>query len=508
MATYTNRTVPELMVVIGAAADHTIKKEFPVPEYRLEDITHGVSQELNHSVSIDEKKPKNAAHVLANNPELLAKIEAEVGANKKFGFAGVGDNALVLTYDNNAGKRQILRITTANESAFPDAQHVLKPSKQYPIGNLTVQHSDIALSLDTIMDDSRRSTDGLINHKLISQSEAYDLMRHLQEKLYLEGIYLHDNHLGNAAITADGRLLTTDPGAVSTIEHHKQYLASLNEEVRKPKTQQMEAVAERAAANEHLHTKGKGAVGLAIGATLALASGAASARNTQGDLDEKAQAFKESTLNSAADMLPIISAEKAMQEGKPNEAIARLADWTPAGEPNRYLQRLLAAVNGKATDVEPGMIESLSTSTLDTLKYAANKGNEALDKLQDQIGLPTKRTTDAEKQVNKNEFLQAAEAIMAGDTNHKIPQNSHITVQATVASFNRLYNHLSKDGDLSPQDIKILNLTKEKIFEGFDAPLYGPLKGIVHKYEESQVSEINHIKHPKDIDLQQAELSR
>jgi hypothetical protein len=496
MAAYTNRPISELMTVIGNAADAVIKQEFPTPEYTLGEIAYGVSGELNDS---DTHKPNNASHILASHPDLMAHIEAEVGSGKKFGFAGVGDHALVLTYDNEAGKRQILRITTASEIAFPDAQHVLKPGKQYPIGNLTVQHSDIALSLDTIMDDSRRSTDGLINHKLISQSEAYDLMRHLQEKLYLEGIYLHDDHLGNAAITADGRLLTTDPGAVSTIEHHKQYLASLNEEVRKPKTQQMEAVAERAATNEHLHTKGKGAIGLAIGATLALASGAASASNAHGGLNEKAQAFKESTLNSATDMLPIVSAEKAIQAGKPNEAIARLADWTPAGEPNRYLQRLHAAVNGKATDVEPGMIESLSTSTLDTLKYAANKGNEALDKLQEQIGLPTKRTTDAEKQANKNAFLQAANAIMAGDTDHKIPQNSHITVHATVASFNHLYNHLSNDGEISPQDIKTLNLTTEKISEGFDAPLYGPLKGMVQKYEASQASEMRY---------QQPELSR
>lgn len=499
MVTYTNRTVPELMAVIGAAADHTIKIEFPVPEYSLKEITHGVSQELNDSVSIDEKKPKNAAHVLAKNPELLAEIEAEVGANKKFGFAGVGDNALVLTYDNEAGTRQILRITTANESTFPDSQHVLQPNKQYSIGKLTVQHSDIALSLNAIIDDSRRTKDGLINHKLINHSEANDLMQHLQEKLYQEGVYLHDNHLGNAAITADGRLLTPDPGAVSTIEQHKQYLATLDEEVRKSKIQQMDLIAERAATSNHLHTKGKGAVGLAIGVTLALASGAASASNTQGGLDEKAQAFTDTLKNTVTDMLPLVNAEKAKQEGKPNEAIARLADWTPAGEPNRYLQRLYAAATGKPTDIEPGMIESLSTATLDTLKYAAKKGNEALDNLQEQIGLPTKIKTDAEKLANKNEFLQAADAIMTGNTNHKIPQTSHITVQATVASFNQLYNHLSNDGKLSPQDIKTLNLTKEKISEGFDAPLYGPLKGMVQKYEASLTNE-NH--------YQQAELSR
>lgn len=496
MASYTNRPIPELMTVIGNAADAVIKQEFPAPEYTLEEIAHGVSGELNHS---NTHKPNNASHILASQPAVMALIEAEVGSAKKFGFAGVGDNALVLTYDNHDGKRQILRITTASESAFPDALHVLKPSKQYPIGKLTVQHSDIALSLDAIMDDSRRVRDGLTNHKLISQSEANDLMQHLQEKLYLEGIYLHDNHLGNAAITADGRLLTPDPGAVSTIEHHKQYLASLNEEVRKPKTQQMEAVAERAAANEHLHTQGKGIAGLAIGASLALASGAASASNTQGGLDEKAQAFTDTLKNTVTDMLPLVNAEKAKQEGKPNEAIARLADWTPAGEPNRYLQRLYAAATGKPTDIEPGMIESLSSATLDTLKYGAKKGNEALDNLQEQIGLPTKRTTDAEKLANKNEFLQAADAIMTGNTNHKIPQTSHITVQATIASFNQLYNHLSNDGQLSPQDIKTLNLTKEKIAEGFDAPLYGPLKDIVQKYEASQASEMGY---------QQSELSR
>ncbi|MEY3747089.1 MAG: hypothetical protein RL194_548 [Pseudomonadota bacterium] len=496
MATYTNRPVAELMTVINAAADQAIRKEFPAPEYSLEEIANGVSAELTQS---DTKKPKNASHILASDPGLMAQIEAEVGSAKKFGFAGVGDNALVLTYDNDAGNRQILRITTANESTFPGSQHVLQPNKQYSIGNLTVQHSDIALSLDAIMDDSRRTRDGLINHKLISQSEANDLMQHLQEKLYQEGVYLHDNHLGNAAITADGRLLTPDPGAVSTIEQHQQYLATLDDEARKSKMQQMESVAERAAASEHLHAKGKGAVGLMLGAGLALASGTASARNAQGGPTEKVQAFKDGVLSNLEEMLPVINAEKAMQEGKPNEAIARLADWTPAGEPNRYLQRLHAAVSGKATDVEPGMIESLSTSTLDTLKYAANKGNEALDNLQEHIGLPTKRTTDAEKLANKNAFMQAADAIMAGDTNYKIPQDSHITVKATVANFHNLHNYLSRNGGLNAEDLKTLDMARQRISEGFDAPLYGPLKGIVHKYEASLAIE---------TDFQQAELSR
>lgn len=499
MATYSNRPIPELMAALSNTADATIKKEFPTPGYSLEEITHEVSQELNQGVSIDEKKPKNAAHVLASNPNLLTQIEAEVGPNKKFGFAGVGDNALVLTYDNEAGKRQILRITTANESKFPNSEHVLQPHKQHLIQNLTVQHSDIALSLDTIIDDNRRPKDGLINHKLISQSEANDVMKHLQEELYLEGIYLHDNHLGNAAITANGKLVTPDPGAVSTIEEHKKHLATLSEEVRLPKIQQMEKIAESANANEHLHIKGKGPVGLLIGAGFVLASGTVSANNAQGGIEKKAEAFRDASINNLMDMLPLINAEKAIQEGKPNEAIARIADWTPAGEPNRYLQRLNAAVTGKPTDIEPGMIENLSTSVLGNIKYAATKGNEALDKLQEQLGLPTKRTTDAEKLVNKNAFLQAADAIIAGDSNYQIPGNSHITVQATIASFHSLYNHLSKDGNLGQDDIKILNHSKEKLSEGFDAPLYAPLKEIVRKFEASQINDMNY---------QQAELSR
>ena len=105
MATYTNRPIPEMMAAISNAADTVIRQEFPVPEYTLEEIANGLSKEMKQCFSLRERCPKNAAHVLAENPELLAQIETELGSVKKFGFAGSGDNALVLTYDNETGNR-------------------------------------------------------------------------------------------------------------------------------------------------------------------------------------------------------------------------------------------------------------------------------------------------------------------------------------------------------------------------------------------------------------------
>ena len=403
---------------------------------------------------------------------------------------------------------QILRITTASESAFPNSQHVLQPYKQYSVGNLAVQHSDIALSVYSIIDDNRRPKDGLINHKLLSQSEANDLAQHLQEKLYLDGLYFHDNHVDNVAIMADGRLVTPDPGAVFTTEQHQQYLATLDDDLRIRKTQQWEAVAERAASNQHLHKKGMGAVGLLMSAGVVLASGVAEASNTQGGLDEKAKAFKDASLNNVADVLPVVNAEKAMQEGKPNEAIARLADWTPAGEPNRYLQRLYAAATGKPTDVEAGMVENFSQSVLGTMKYAATKANEGLDNLQEAIGTPTKRSTDAEKLANKQAFLHATGEIMAGNINYKAPENSHIVASATVDIFLKQYQRLAKEGGINENDMQALNMARDKMAQGFDAPRYAPFKEIITKYEATHMYDNNQTIKIVENNQQQAELTR
>lgn len=228
MAGTTQRSTEEIIAALKRHAPGVIKQEFSAPEYTLEEIVTGVKSELK-AESGDSRKPKNAVHVLANRQDLMAAIKKEAGSNSKFGFAGIGDNALVLTYDTPAGDRRILRITTASEGSFEQSAHVLRPHKQVNIGGLTVQHSDIALSLNTVIDDNRRPRDGLKNHAVISQSEASRVMLHLQAKLYHEGLFLYDDHSGNVAVTADGKLVTPDPGSVRTIAAHKQTIGQFQD---------------------------------------------------------------------------------------------------------------------------------------------------------------------------------------------------------------------------------------------------------------------------------------
>jgi hypothetical protein len=243
-----DRTTQEVLVALRERAATIIQQEFAAPEYKLTELVSGVVDELNGEIG-DSKKPKNAVRVLKDNPELLASIEREVGPNAKFGFAGIGDNALVLTYDNAEGRRQILRVTTASEGRFEGSEHVLQPHKQGTVGNLTFQHSDIALSLNNVIDDNRRLKDGLTNHAVISQAEANKVMRHLQGNLYNDGLFLHDEHLGNAAITADGKIVTPDPGSIRTVEEYKQRIETFEGSAKAAAKQRFDAVVTEA---EHI----------------------------------------------------------------------------------------------------------------------------------------------------------------------------------------------------------------------------------------------------------------
>ncbi len=227
---------------------------------------------------------------------------------------------------------------------------------------------------------------------------------------------------------------------------------------------------------------GKGPAGFIVGAAAVLAASAESAMATTGGLDKKAEVFGKTAASNLADITPVIGSAKAQAEGQPNEAIARFADWTPIGEANRYAQRASALISGKPTDVAPGMLESIGGM----IKDAARKGNEVIDQLQEAAGLPTKRTTDALHAADKQMFMQAADAILSGNGSYQVPENSHVAVKATAESFADLYKFLSKDGGVSQDDMRALNLARETLSQGFDAPRYAPLQGVIEKFEAKQ----------------------
>ncbi len=129
---------------------------------------------------------------------------------------------------------------------------------------------------------------------------------------------------------------------------------------------------------------GAGAVALAG----AFMSGKAKA-DEGGSLGEVASA----AAGGAADGIPVVNSAKSANEGRSDEAIARAADIIPpVGEANRYLQRLYAFATGQKTDIEAGMFEDSAY----LMKYAAGKGNEWINALQNWINQSIKEMAASE----------------------------------------------------------------------------------------------------------------
>lgn len=230
----------------------------------------------------------------------------------------------------------------------------------------------------------------------------------------------------------------------------------------------------------HINFNGKGGLALLVGSGLALASGVASAYVAEGGFEEKADAFMKTTGEAATDMTPVVSATKSAHDDKPNEAIARLVDWTPAGEENRYLQRLAAFVTGKTTDIEPGMVESFGTSALGSLKYMAIKTNEMINSAQKAMGTPSPLAPN-------EEFMKlASNIVQSGDANVKVPDYKPIELRAAVANFADTYKKLASDGSINDADKVALNFAINTIYKAFDS---NGLGGIVAKYEDNHVNQ-------------------
>jgi len=219
---------------------------------------------------------------------------------------------------------------------------------------------------------------------------------------------------------------------------------------------------------------GKGGIGLLIGSGLALASGAASAYATNGDSEEKAHVFMKVAGNTATDIAPIVSFVKAQQEDKPNEAVARLLDWTPVGEVNRYAQRLVAFVTGKPTDVAPGFVEAFGVSGIEAVKNVAVAANEKLNAVQKALGMPVPLTP-------QEEFVKTAAYIReTGDVNINMPEHKPVALKAAVDSFSQLYRHVTKDGVIDASDDRALDIAINNLSKALGA---NELQGVVANYE-------------------------
>jgi hypothetical protein len=230
-----------------------------------------------------------------------------------------------------------------------------------------------------------------------------------------------------------------------------------------------------------------------VAAAIGLMVAAETAYATPGSVTVKLESVGQVLKDQVVDAIPGVASVKAFQNGNPAEGIALAADnGIVTGELYRYAQRYYDSAMDRPTYVQPGMVESLSIAAVAAIKEAAIKSNEVINQLQEQVGLPTKRTTDAAHAADKQAFIQAADAIVAGNVDYKVPENSPVVVKATAENMADLYKFLSKDGNMSKDDMRALNMAKETLSQGFDTPRYGPLQGVIAKYEANHLAAAEH----------------
>lgn len=260
-----SRSIIEIRNAVVAAKALMHQEAISPPKYLLPDIIHGVAEELNDGLSI--MKRENIVHFLHSNPDALAAISREVGAERQFGFLGVGRNAIALSYECG-GKRMVLRLTNLKEEGVP-FQDSIQPTKlrtinhsvSFEVSSDTDFHDLLARKIITENEfDAFRikAIDGydasapttvtidkfvFISHQdpavdlekfvengLITKTEAERLRDHLKAEFYARGVYFADDHLGNLGITACGKFKIIDPGAIRTNEQHVKFLNRLKEE--------------------------------------------------------------------------------------------------------------------------------------------------------------------------------------------------------------------------------------------------------------------------------------
>jgi hypothetical protein len=435
----------------------------------------------------DPNHPINIQSTMAHGEESLKVLEASIQNELK----SPSDNprrltTLQSTYDNQSADLDVSRTALANQnaarqsSAIPDT---LASVKQATSGTpLVGGHS---------FDDYLAS----LNHQasFASRSRAGEEQVAKEKNEWLAGKQVAQTNSVERPSTitwtnpADSPrpLFIQDNTGPTNISWHKQ--VGINPYSNPIQSSEIDRIVAADTAN-HQHSGKAGHAGK-VAAVIGLLAAAETVYATPGSISVKLESAGQVLKDQVIDGIPGVASVKAYQQGNTAEAIALAADnGLVTGELYRYAQRYSDLAMGRPTYVEPGMIESLSIATVGVIKDAANKGKEAINQMQEAVGMPTKRTTDAAHAADKQAFIQAADVIISGNVDYKVSESSPVVVKATAENIADLYKFLSKDGSMSQDDMRALNMAKETLSQGFDAPRYGPLQGVIAKYEASHLA--------------------
>lgn len=435
----------------------------------------------------DPNHPINIQSTMAHGEESLRVLGASIQNELK----SPSDNprrltTLQSTYDNQSADLEVSRTALANQNAARQSSVIpdtLASVKQATPGTpLVGGHS---------FDDYLAN----LNHKtsFANRSRAGEEQVAKEKNEWLAGKQVAQTNSVERPSTitwsnpADSPrpLFIQDNTGPTNISWHKQ--VGINPYSNPIQSSEIDRIVAADTAN-HQHGGKAGNAGK-VAAVIGLLAAAETVYATPGSISVKLESAGQVLKDQVIDGIPGVASVKAYQQGNTAEAIALAADnGMVTGELYRYSQRYADSAMGHPTYVQPGMVENLSIATLGAVKDAANKGNEAINQLQEAVGLPTKKTTDAAHAADKQAFIQAADAIISGNVGYKVSESSPVAVKATAENITDLYKFLSRDGSVSQDDMRALNMAKETLSQGFDAPRYGPLQPIIAKYEANHLA--------------------
>ncbi len=206
--------VEEIVGRVRRELPRLIEQYIAAPSHTFRDIVTGVAEDLR-GLPHDERRPNNIAHYLSQHPQELAALEQRLGAARPFGFQNIGDRALVLTFDNEHGQRQILRLTRHAEPAIPNSQS-FHAGQSIMFNGTHISVTQPAIPLET-----------LIESGVITPPEADLINARMKVEVARDGLVYNDVLPGNTAITSHGHVIVTDVGALATeaaerirIPHH------------------------------------------------------------------------------------------------------------------------------------------------------------------------------------------------------------------------------------------------------------------------------------------------
>lgn len=215
MATQTVRPLEDILAAIRDNASRVHGAVIERPDSNFSQLIRDFSAHLEQGGGGTLQNQNNVARYLASNPDVLAQLQQRIG-DRPVGFQGAGEHAIALSVTGSNGNTEILRITRANEAPMPQSNDVLRPSATATHGDIRLAVSQPAVSLDEF-----------VQAGVLNRHEAERLNKQHHADLMRTGLHNNDGHLGNTGVTPDGRLVVTDPGAVTTLAAERARIAAL-----------------------------------------------------------------------------------------------------------------------------------------------------------------------------------------------------------------------------------------------------------------------------------------